>query len=90
VTYFSRGSAHSSTVVSPFSVSTTSSHEAFSNGNASAGASFNATNQTFGQSNGNSSFNSTQTTTASAYDNKAFQVSGAVGFINFEGDFQHQ
>ncbi len=86
VTYFSRGSANSSTVVTPFSVNTSSSHEAFSAGHASDGASFTATNQTFGQSNGNSNFSSSQVTTT-GYVNKGFQVSAALGFVNFEGGF---
>jgi len=48
VAYFSRGSTNSSTVASPYSVNANSSHETCSNGNASNGANFTVTNQTFG------------------------------------------
>ena len=87
VHFSSFGTANSAVSVTPFGVTTTSSHNAFSSGDASNGASFSASNQTFGQSNGTSSFTGTTTTNKSAYNNSTAKVVAGVGFVNFEGAY---
>lgn len=87
MTFSSNGHAASQVVVTPFGVTTASSHDAFFTGKTSGDGAFYATNQTFGQSNGNSGFASVQTTTKSAYDNSSYKIVGAIGFVSFEGKF---
>ncbi len=87
VHFSSFGAANSGVSITPFGVSTTSAHTAFSSGEASNGASFNASNQTFGQSNGSSAFTSTTTTTKTNFANNSSKMVAGVGFLNFENAY---
>ena len=88
VKYSSFGTAHSDVSVTPFGVTSNSSHDAGAFGKTwGDNAAFNASNQTFGQSNGYSSFTSEQKTKLTAYNNSEYQVIGAIGFAGFEGSY---
>ena len=78
--FTSNGSAQSNTTVTPFSVTTTSSHTAFASGYATPGAGFSASNQTFGQSNGSSAFQSQQTTSHNTWNTAGFSINAQAGF----------
>lgn len=88
VKYSSYGTAHSDVSVTPFGVVSNSSHDAGAFGKAwGENASFSASNQTFGQSNGNSAFTSEQKTKTTAYNNSEYKAIAVVGFASFEGGY---
>lgn len=81
--FASNGAAGSSTVVTPFSVATTSDHSGFTGGIAGGGGTFKASTQTFGQSNGDSAFSINQDARSSFTENKSAYAAGTVGFGAF-------
>jgi hypothetical protein len=83
----SNGQANSSVFVAPSGVTSTSSHSAFSTGSTHGDGSFSANNQTFGQSAGQTNFSSTEVSKSAAYNNTAFEIVGAAGFVGYENGF---
>jgi hypothetical protein len=84
VKFSTDGTASSAIAITPFGVTSTSSHSAYATGTSHGNAAFSATNETFGQSSGGVSFMNNSITDQTSAQGSSFKVIGAVaGFGDF-------
>jgi len=80
----SNGTAYSQTSVTPFETTTTSNHSGFATGTVDNGGAFQASVQTFGQSNGGSAFSVRVDGGYTAYQNETGYANQASNYSNYQ------